>query len=246
MLRQKTSKEQRASTKPSSYRKRLGYEEAINIITALVFAAGGWVLSEAFLPEELKVLSADGKTISLFSKHTCLYFKLLFGLSSGLLGLFASAYYFERLNWKRKVDEIMQELGGIQDRLLKMIEHTAFFTENNKLERTALNLLWEKTGGPAWIAAKFISKQLSESFSALKFDIDGDEYSNFSGKLYQECMSSIFLTSPFTPVEWFRQLYPDHADEVIEAINRGVPLAYDMPVHVESLISARKARLKRR
>lgn len=252
MFRKKNSKKERDSGKPSSHgvvvpKKRFGLEEIIEILFTLLFAFVGYFLTDVLLPPELKVLSADGKTIvPLFSKEACLFFKLFFSLSAGLLGLFSSAYYYERLNWKRKIIEIIEKLGIVEDRLTNVLEHAAFFTEDDKLEKTALSLLWQKTGGPAWIAAKFISKQLSDSFSVLKFDINGDDYSDFSGKLYPECTSSIFLTSPFTPAEWFRQLYPDHADDVINEINKGGDLSYSLPSHVESLISAKKAGFKKR
>ncbi len=127
-----------------------------------------------------------------------------------------------------------------------MIEHAAFYTDNGKLE-TAIKALQRTEGRKMWIIAKFISRQLSNSFSSLKIDIDGDDYSKFAESLYKECEDSIYLTSPFTPVEWFRQLYADKADTVIDIIDKSVDITdaindveqkYGIPSHVKLLTTA--------
>jgi len=149
----------------------------------------------------------------------------------------------EEYEHPRRLNDILSEnnkgienqLEEVSERMKNILEYAAFYTENNVLEKGPLKLLREKEDGIMWIIAKFISKQLSKSFSNLKFEISGKEYSHFSEKLYPECRESIYLTSPFTPAEWFRQLY-DNPDEVIKQINEGKGVEY-VPSHIKSLIT---------
>ena len=138
-------------------------------------------------------------------------------------------------------------MDDIKGRLDKTIELSAFYTDGQELETNAIGILRSKRGGVVWIAAKFISRQLTKSFSVLKFDIDGNEYSDFSEDLYRECKSFIYLTSPFTPAEWFRQLYPSKAEKVIKQIQDSedpANVVIDVPGHVQALVDS-KAIVKR-
>lgn len=78
MFRKKNSKKERDSGKPSSHgvvvpKKRFGLEEIIEILFTLLFAFVGYFLTDVLLPPELKVLSADGKTIVPYSQRRHAY-----------------------------------------------------------------------------------------------------------------------------------------------------------------------------
>lgn len=222
-------------------------ENLLVILVGLTFALLGYFVSDLLFPLELKVFSADMTQITLFSHQTSIFFKSLLTLTFFLLGAFSSAYFIEHLTRKRKSDDIAKSINAIHDRLNSMAEHVAFHTEDGVIERNVINILRSKADGVMWIVARFISKQLSKSFSTLKFEIDGDDYSVFSEKLYRECSKSIYLTSPFTPAEWFRQLYPDKADIVFNMIDKGEHIEEYAPVpaHVQALVNA-DAELKKR
>lgn len=184
-----------------------------------------------------------------------------------MLGFVATEYYFERNSpifheFKKRLDELetlmktaLDDLAKHQEKTLddirirqdKTIELAAFYTDGQELEKNAIGILRSKKGGVVWIAAKFISKQLTESFSTLKFDINGNDYSKFSEDLYRECKKFIYLTSPFTPAEWFRQLYSGMADQVIEKIQQSKNESdqiLQLPNHVQALVDS-KATVKR-
>jgi hypothetical protein len=146
----------------------------------------------------------------------------------------------ERSQNIKRYENIEKQLTNVDKRLTNMVEKVAFYTQDNVLEKKGIELLRNKRGGVMWISAKFISQKLSVNFQSLKFDIDGDEYSEFSSKLYPECLESIHLTMPFTPAEWFRQLYGTKTDEIIQSIlyNSTRPLNYVPPMHIQSLIKS--------
>lgn len=135
------------------------------------------------------------------------------------------------------------KLKTIEDRLPNTREISALFTDTNDLEHH-LGFLHDTVGGLTWIVAKFISKKLSQSFTnKLTMEIDGDDYSLFAARLYPECERSIALTSPFTPREWFEELF---TMDKIDRIKKGEELApQDVPQHVRALLNS-QAPIKRR
>lgn len=133
------------------------------------------------------------------------------------------------------------QLTEIQERLLQMVEHTAFFTEKNELQ-SHVDLLHRTTGRVTWIVAKFISKKLANSFASLKINISGPEYSKFANDLYRECETSIYLTSPFTLREWFLRSLGEDATVLVET---GHGAKVGPPIHMLALKAA-SAETKRR
>jgi len=173
-----------------------------------------------------------GLVVAFFVKSSLRNIQLAFatGLMSAMM---AHIILFIEFEYRRMLRE---ELQKISNRLKEMAEHAAFFTERNRVEDNIFNLLRRTRGRKIWIIAKFISRQLSNSFSTLRIDIEGDDYSRFSEKLYPECEHSIYLTCPFTPREWFEQLL---SNEDVDKIERGEQLPEDkIPPHVRALISA--------
>ena len=172
------------------------------------------------------------------------------------LGLVSTEYVLEKNSpifkqFEKRLDnfEILfkTRMDDIKRRLDKTIELSAFYTDGQELETNAIGILRSKKGGVVWIAAKFISRQLTKSFSVLKFDINGNEYSEFSEDLYRECENFIYLTSPFTPAEWFRQLYSSKAERIIKEIQDSTDpeeVEILLPSHIQALVDS-KATVKR-
>ncbi len=129
----------------------------------------------------------------------------------------------------------------IEERLTKILEHAAFFTEHNEF-RGHVNLLHTTDGKVTWVVAKFISRQLAQSFTELSIDVSGFEYSAFAQDLFGECEQSILLTSPFNIRAWFVQSVGDDSTRAIEQ-GRGARIR--PPRHVLALKSS-QATPKRR
>ena len=143
------------------------------------------------------------------------------GLASVVIGIVAGAYikdlYLRRDSHREltrlaceeirgSFDKLRGEFVHTQRRLDEMFEHAAFFTDTNNLENQ-LELLKRTQGKLAWIVAKFISRQISDSFrNRWLVQVNSNEYSDFAARLYHECDRSLCLTSPFTPRKWFELL----------------------------------------
>lgn len=213
---------------------------AIPILAAAVGAFLGWHITEQ------KIHELDGREVSVFSEFVRYSLTICFALVFGFFGAVSVEYFKVLLRRKRERAAFLNEVDKtIENRLSKMVEHTAFFTENGKLEGI-IQLLKNMPGKKKWIIAKFISRQLSDSFLAnFQIDIDTHNYSAFAESLYQECEEAIFLTSPFTPEEWFMQLIPDEKVKRIQRGIRGASSEYETPAHVRAL-SASPAVVKRR
>lgn len=205
------------------------------IITTLILAALGFVLTDVLLPpEELRVRSADGEIISLFSHERLLWFRWLLASLIGLLVLYGTDWAYEQFVTKEDFfQHISKRISIIEARLEKMNEHVAFYSDDLRVERNAIGLVRSKSAGVMWIVAKFISRQFSSSFAKLEISLNGNEYSQFAMALYPECTSSICLTSPFTPVEWFRQVFPHNADVVLSDMKKG--RSVQAPPHAQAL-----------
>ncbi len=213
---------------------------AIPILAAAVGAFLGWHITEQ------KIHELDGRDISVFSEFVRYSLTVSFALVFAFFGAVSVEYFKVLRRRKRDMATFLNNIdNAIENRMSKVVEHTAFFTESGRLEGI-IQLLKNMPGKKKWIVAKFISRQLSDSFLAnFRIEIDTHSYSGFAESLYQECEEAIFLTSPFTPEEWFRQLIPD---EKVQRIQRGVRDAskeYETPAHVRAL-SASPAVVKRR
>lgn len=227
-------------------------EYYLNIIVSIILAIVGGILGFFSTPSEILTVGREiqiygDKAIYVIPNITKWLLAISWGLIWAILGLVIVEYGKSIIKGRREREEFLEKIDKkIDERIKPMIEYTAFYTENNTLENI-IEALRKTTGRKIWIIAKFISKQLSNTFTRLKIDIEGDEYSKFSESLYKECETSIYLTSPFTPAEWFRQLYPDKADQVFKLINgntdmketlQGIETSFGIPSHVKSLISS--------
>lgn len=211
-----------------------GREAIITIAIGLLFALTAVFLGDLLLPEPIGAHAETSRIL----------FKVFLGLHTFLLGAFATAYVFEHFWYRKRYYGLSTELRSLTARMERLAEHTTLYSDNHELQKNALDLLREKTNGPMWIVARFISRQLATSFKELRFHIDGDAYSTFSQHLYQECSNSIYLTSPFSPLEWVKQLYGNRAADMIDRLFRGDANAVEalssehLPPHVRSLLSA--------
>jgi hypothetical protein len=137
---------------------------------------------------------------------------------------------------RRREDEW---LGRIEERLRRMIEHSAFCTEHDVFQRK-MDLLRDTHGRVAWVLAKFISKKLNEDFRWLSVRMPAIQYGNFAAELYKECETSICLASPFSIDEWFA-LATDWSRDDLQRHARTL----DLSKHMEQLRNA-PAQTKRR
>ena len=143
----------------------------------------------------------------------------------------------ERNEFLKRVDE------NIDKRMENICQHTAFYTKNGLFEGIIRPLSNEHFGKVKWVISKFVSKKISTEFSypeasneiVLK-NINSQEYSEFTMDLYPESENCIFLTSPFTPEEWFKILL-DKSNFIM--VKNGEPLPYeDFPPHMKSLLAS--------
>lgn len=226
-------------------------ENTLNIILSFSLAISGGILGYFLVPPEQKILTIEKTVINVFSNTARVCITITLSLMWSFFGWFLAEYFKILKRRKKETQELKKEreqfLSQIDkkmdDRITRMIEHSALYTENQRLEK-ALDLLRKTRGKKMWIVAKFISKQLASSFSALQIEIDGDDYSAFAESLYPECEDSICLTCPFTPIEWFEQLGLS-SERLRQMFNKGGHIhESDLPPHVKALLSS-PAKVKR-
>jgi hypothetical protein len=213
-------------------------------------------------PSQQKITLQNNQSLVLFPRWQSIGLALIFGVFSWGLGIVLGAYIKSVMERKKEqrdlieltaqaaartvggyMPDVIRKLSFVEDRLPKMRELTAFFTDTSHLE-THLELLHKTGGGLTWIVAKFISKKLSNDFAReWTFDIHGGHYSGFAGELYKECDQSIYLTSPFTPRQWFLEFL---TLERLEEIKNGEHLKEEeIPAHVRDLLAARAEKKRR-
>ena len=142
-------------------------------------------------------------------------------------------------------DDLKITNTNCERKLKSVIGNAAFHSESEALKQ-ALQWLHNTEGKKAWILAKFISKQLTESFSELKISIDSAGYSKFAeDSLYPESEDSIYLTSPFTPEEWLKNFFGTnemiHIEQTGELADNSI-----IPPHVRALNATHHAKDKKR
>lgn len=222
------------------------------IFTTIFFAIIGFVFAYFVVPPSEFTMLLDGKQIPVFSNWA----RIAISLSSAVMWAFLSLVFTDYIKSVRRhkeereeflsiVDSIHKRVDNIdkklEEKLGNLIEHAAFYTENKMLEG-AITSLRTTQGKKMWIIAKFISKQLSSSLSCGTIAMNSNDYSAFAENLYPECEDFIFLTCPFTPKEWFYELYPP---ERVEKIKEGSSIkSNEIPRHVNAL-SASPAKVKR-
>jgi hypothetical protein len=215
------------------------FKQLLELLTRFALPLAGavvcWFFAEHTLPHELDFRFSSDKSVLVIDEELRGDMRLVLTVVWFLL----STAVLEIARVSTSLNAMVLRLKVVEGRFAGLLEHTAFFTENNKME-SALGLLRSTQGRRTWIVAKFISKKLSKSFD-LRIDVDGPEYSAFAEKLYPECEDAIFITMPTTPGEWFKQLLTP-ADVSSVAAGSLVPKP---PPHVRELLSA-TAPVKRR
>lgn len=174
-----------------------------------------------------------------------------FTLLWAAFGFFGAEYLVAMKKQRKEREEFLEKVDGdIDKRMDKLCLYTTLFTENGSFEGITGPLANQHFGSVKWIIAKFVSEKISADFGypdsvneiVLK-DLNIHRYSKFATSIYVECESSIYVTSPFTPEEWFKALL-NPAD--FEKVKNGKPLLEDSyPVHVKILrqCSVEKKRL---
>ena len=156
----------------------------------------------------------------------------LFAINTAVLGFV--------LEWVLiRAPQDQRRLGDLEDKVKKIPEHVALFTENGTFERVLGKLRNPEWGKVTWVVADYISKKLEKHFP----DDDNLEllgvgpvvYSEWVSQWLSNCEQSAWFIIPFTPVRWFDALLNSHRD-VFERIKRGtqVGLQY-IPKHVLAL-----------
>jgi hypothetical protein len=70
------------------------------------------------------------------------------------------------------------------------------------------------------IISRFVAKKLAQNFREINFNINGNKYSKFSTKLYNDVENSIILTNSFNPYDWAKKLIRHNDfDEITEILN---------------------------
>jgi len=143
----------------------------------------------------------------------------------------------ERKEFLKRVEE------NIDKRMENICQYTALYTKNGSFEGIIKPLSNEYFGKVKWVISKFISKKISAEFGypesineiVLK-DVNSQEYSEFTMDLFPESESCIFLTSPFTPEEWFKILLDSINSNLVK---NGQQLPYEnFPPHIKSLLAS--------
>jgi hypothetical protein len=153
---------------------------------------------------------------------------ILIAISSATLwaffGFFAAEFLKYASKQKSEREDFLNQMDvKIDTRVGTILEYSALHSK--KLEETLVKLR-NTSEKRKWIIAKFISRKLSDDFSSLKIEIDGDSYSDFSRNLYSECERSIHVTSPFAPEDWFLALNLDK-NGTLQEIRDGVDVSRD-------------------
>ena len=150
------------------------------------------------------------------------------------IGLISTEFILHLRGRKREGEDLVKQMGKhIDSRMKDIMRHACICEENNNFEKV-LQSLHTTSDRKMWIVAKFISKKLNCDFASLEIEIDAKSYSDFVSNLYPECRDSIYLTCPFTPKEWFKQLYTSKEKRYnIEKIGVG-----DLPPHTRELLNS--------
>jgi len=160
----------------------------------------------------------------------------------GFFGLVAVRYIKEVVIRDKERDKFLERVDtNIDKRMEKVSQYVALHTKNGSFEGITRPLGDPSFGKVKWVIAKFISRKISEDFGppgaineVIMKDINAQEYSKFTKDLYPESESSIFLTSIFTPKEWFRALL---SDEEYNLVREGGTLPReDFPFHMQALL----------
>ncbi len=204
-------------------------ELAVSIIVGFIAAGvGGWLVSEI----SLKVAISSA-------------------ILWGFFGFIAVEYYKDIRKRKKERTEFLKRVDeNIDKRMENICQYTALYTKNGSFEGIIEPLSNEHFGKVKWVISKFISKKIGAEFGypecineiVLK-DFNSQEYSEFTMGLYPESENCIFLTSPFTPEEWFKILL-NKVD--FNQVKNGKQLPYEkFPPHIKSLLqsSAERKRL---
>jgi hypothetical protein len=138
-----------------------------------------------------------------------------------------------------------RRLHNIEDKIRKMIEHTALYTENNAFG-SLLAKLRDRPGRITWVVADFISKKLEYHFPSDDFidyiGVGPTLYSDWVSQWLDECEDSVWFIIPFTPRAWFRALLDEH---VFNQIGSNPIHDEHLPKHILALRSCRVADKKR-
>ena len=191
---------------------------------------------EKFEPRELALSLVVGAVAAISAAYLTLKVDTWAAIFSAILWFyfgFFSTEYIQHLGWRQKREKenfLKQMEACIDSRMKNIMEYAAIYTENNKFENV-IQSLRTASEKKMWIIAKFISKKLSNDFSSLEIKVNAESYSDFVSNLYPECKDSIYLTCPFTPEKWFKQLHL--SEEMVNHIETLNP--EDLPPHVKAL-----------
>lgn len=141
----------------------------------------------------------------------------------------------------------------LDNRISRMVEFSALWTENSSFEKT-LKILqhdYHTKYRVKWLITKFISYKLSKDFKdcsdieVVIENIEGIEYSILLEKLILECQDEIFMSCPYSPSDWFKTLInkcKETCDKNCECIIDKV--LKEIPTHANAVIKNNKVKNK--
>jgi hypothetical protein len=163
----------------------------------------------------------------------------LFACNTYCMGVILEWLIFELPQDRRR-------LNNIENKIRKMIEHSALYTENNEFGKL-LEKLRTTPGRITWVVADFISKKLKCHFPSDDFiehtGVGPISYSDWVSQWLDDCEKSVWFIIPFTPRAWFEALLQD---ALFNRIGSGlsIPDKY-LPKHILALRACRVADKKR-
>lgn len=191
---------------------------AARFILPSLFAAIGLILGLATSPQGMAV-----------------HWAILVTVFSAIIGWVVD----DILRWANRERKIDKDIEWIRDHLTKLSVYYAFHTENNRLENLLDFSQTKLVGRTRWLIPFFISRKLNEDLkegdSKITFKIKPEHYSELLTQLIPLCSSSIYMSCPYSPTEWFDKLFEDKHD--LRQAAKDVTLAEEkFPPHIRQLL----------
>ena len=134
-------------------------------------------------------------------------------------------------------------LRAVEDKVRKMVEHTAIYTEEGKFEGILSKLRRPEFGGLTWVVADFVSKKLSKHFpnddEIMITEVGPVIYSEWVAQWLDDCENSVWFIIPYTPKEWFRALLKGQEAVFHDIGQEGQVDDRIVPKHVSALSNCR-------
>ncbi len=170
-------------------------------------------------------------------------------ISDNILGLIR---IIDRKQTKELINDIdiqfkEKYFSHIMNSLDRLSPYVAFHTDEGNFE-SLLRLSENIPTKTKWIVPLFISHKLSKDFlSPTKIQIvtSATEYSEIINELLPFTHKSIYMTCPYTPKEWFENVFEESPEKRKRALTDQLDFN-DFPPHAKAFLSANVTEVKKR